>query len=91
MAGIYFYKLVQFVTANRKLALAFTMLYFILLASLGFGGIYPIQFAMPFVLVTLWFLTKYFAGLTKDEAFILFGMTAAISMLLEPRILVFGS
>lgn len=89
MAGIYFYKLVQFVTANRKLALAFTMLYFILLASLGFGGIYPIQFAMPFVLVTLWFLTKYFAGLTKDEAFILFGMTAAMSMLLEPRILIF--
>ncbi|VTT48067.1 DUF2079 domain-containing protein [Streptococcus porcinus] len=89
IAGIYFYKLVQFVTTNCKVALAFTMLYFILLASLGFGGIYPIQFAMPFVLLPLWFLTKYFAGLTKDEAFILFGITAALSMLLEPRTLVF--
>ncbi|WP_230937558.1 hypothetical protein [Streptococcus gallolyticus] len=54
---------------------------------LGFGGLYPIQFAMPFVMVSLWFLTKYFADIIKDEAFILYGFAGAAAMLLEPRTL----
>src|SRR5699024_12438575 len=44
---------------------------------------------MPYVLVSLWFLTKYFAGLIKDEAFILYGFAGSASMLLDPRTLVF--
>lgn len=40
-------------------------------------------------MVSLWFLTKYFADIIKDEAFILYGFAGAAAMLLEPRTLVF--
>ncbi len=89
-AGIYFYKLVAYFTSNQKVASVFTVFYFLGSFGLGFGGLYPIQFAMPFLLAGLWFLTKYFAQLTKDEAFIFFGCACALAMLLEPRSLVFG-
>lgn len=89
MSGIYFYKLVHFIVGNRKVSLSFTLLLFMFMATLGFGGMYPVQFAMPFLLMALWFLTKYFAELTKDESFILFGLAGGMSMLLEPKTLVF--
>lgn len=89
LSGIYFYKLVNYFTNNPQIAATFNFLFYLLNFSFGFGGLYPIQFAMPFVLISLWFLTKYFAGITKDEAFILYGFTGAIAMLLEPRTLVF--
>lgn len=89
LSGIYFYKLVNYFTNNQQIAATFNFIFYFLNFALGFGGLYPIQFAMPFVLVSLWFLTKYFAGIIKDEAFILYGFTGAIAMLLEPRTLVF--
>ena len=89
ISGIYFYKLVRYFSDNQKVTITFSFLFFMLNVALGFGGLYPIQFAMPFVLVSLWFLTKYFAGIIKDEAFILYGFAGAASMLLEPRTLVF--
>ena len=69
--------------------MAFSGAFYLLNVALGFGGLYPIQFAMPFVMVSLWFLTKYFADIIKDEAFILYGFAGAAAMLLEPRTLVF--
>ncbi|SUN49455.1 membrane protein [Streptococcus equi subsp. equi] len=89
LTGVYFYKLIHYVTGIQKVALGFTAIYYLFSISLGFGGLYAIQLALPFVLVSLWFLTKYFAGLVKDEAFILFGFAAAIAMLIEPRTLLF--
>lgn len=89
VSGIYLYKLINFFTGIQKVAWAFSFLFYFLMGTLGFGGIYPIQFALPFVLISLWFLTKYFAALIKDEAFILFGLAGAMAMLLEPRALIF--
>lgn len=89
LTGLYLYKLINYVTAFQKVALAFSVLYYVFSLILGFGGMYPIQFAMPFVLISTWFLTKYFVNLVQDEAFILFGFFGAIAMLLEPRTLVF--
>lgn len=89
LSGIYFYKLVNYFTDSHRLAVTFTGVFYLLNVALGFGGLYPIQFAMPFVMVSLWFLTKYFADIIKDEAFILYGFAGAAAMLLEPRTLVF--
>lgn len=88
-SGVYFYKLINFFTGIQKIALTFSFIFYLMSATLGFGGIYPIQFAMPFVLLSLWFLTKYFADLVKDEAFIFFGFAGAMAMLIEPRTLIF--
>ncbi|MGT2933696.1 DUF2079 domain-containing protein [Streptococcus catagoni] len=87
--GIYFYKLVNYFSSSQKVASAFTLVYFLVSVSIGFGGLYPVQFALPFVLMSLWFLTKYFVNLTKDETFILFGFYGAVAMLIEPRTLLF--
>ncbi|BCK48647.1 DUF2079 domain-containing protein [Streptococcus dysgalactiae subsp. dysgalactiae] len=89
LSGLYLYKLINYFTSFQKVALAFSIGYYVLSLGLGFGGLYPIQLAMPFVLVSAWFLTKYFADLIKDEAFILFGFMGALSMLIEPRTLIF--
>lgn len=89
VSGIYFYKLIHYFTSNQRFAVGMSGVFYLLNVALGFGGLYPVQFAMPFVLVSLWFLTKYFAGLIKDEAFILYGFAGSASMLLDPRTLVF--
>lgn len=89
LSGIYFYKLVNYFTSSQRVAVAFSGIFYLLNIALGFGGLYSIQFAMPFVMVSLWFLTKYFADIIKDEAFILYGFAGAAAMLLEPRTLVF--
>ncbi len=89
LSGIYFYKLVNYFTNSQRVSVAFSGIFYLLNIALGFGGLYPIQFAMPFVMVSLWFLTKYFADIIKDEAFILYGFAGAAAMLLEPRTLVF--
>ncbi|MDU6444363.1 MAG: DUF2079 domain-containing protein, partial [Streptococcus sp.] len=89
LSGIYFYKLVNYFTSSQRVAVAFSGIFYLLNVALGFGGLYPIQFATPFVMVSLWFLTKYFADIIKDEAFILYGFAGAAAMLLEPRTLVF--
>lgn len=73
------------------MALTFSISYYLLSVSLGFGGLYPTQLAMPFILISAWFLTKYFACLVKDEAFILFGFVGALAMLIDPSTLIFWS
>lgn len=89
LSGVYLYKLVNYFTKEQTVALAMATLYYILSAILGMGGLYAMQFATPFVLISTWFLTKYFAGVVQDEAFVLFGFLGAFSMLLEPKALVF--
>ncbi|AXQ79597.1 DUF2079 domain-containing protein [Streptococcus chenjunshii] len=89
ISGIYLYKTVRFLTASTEVAYCFICFFYLLNGTLGFGGLYPVQWAMPFVLIGLWFLTKYFADITTDEAFILYGFAGALSILFEPRTLVF--
>ncbi|MGT2807835.1 DUF2079 domain-containing protein [Streptococcus iniae] len=89
MTGIYFYKLINYFTASQKVSSAFYLLYYLFSFALGFGGLYSIQFALPFVMMSLWFLTKYFVNLVKDEAFILFGFSGAMAMLIEPQAMLF--
>lgn len=89
LSGAYFYRLVAYFTHKQDLALIGSLVFYLLNLSLGFGGLYPLQFAQPFVLIGLWFLTKYLAQDTPDESFIPYGFIGAISILLEPRTLIF--
>lgn len=89
VSGIYLYKIFNYFTNSTKISAAANTIFYLLNIALGFGGLYPSQWAIPFVLVSLWFLVKYFAGIIKDEAFILYGFAGAAAMLLDPRTLVF--
>ena len=89
VAGVYFYKIVYYLSARRDVTLAFAFIFYLLNLVLGFGGLYPSQFGMPFVLIGIWFLLRYFAGLVKDEAFILYGFISAFALLFDPQSVVF--
>ncbi|MBM7636993.1 DUF2079 domain-containing protein [Streptococcus saliviloxodontae] len=89
ISGLYLYRIIAYLTAKEKFASGGVCLFYMLNLSLGFGGLYPIQFAMPFVLIALWFLVKYFIGKTTDEAFILYGITCALAILFDARTIIF--
>ncbi|WP_230937555.1 hypothetical protein [Streptococcus gallolyticus] len=62
LSGIYFYKLVNYFTSSQRVAVAFSGIFYLLNIALGFGGLYPIQFAMPFVIGIFVVPNKIFCG-----------------------------
>lgn len=89
VAGIYFEKSLIRLTNRDDLGQGLTVIFYLLQLALGFGGLYPIQWATPFVLMGFYYLTSYFAGQTKDEIFIAYGLFAGLSVLLDPKTLLF--
>lgn len=90
VSGRYLYKIIVNLTHSSELAVAMTALFYLFNAVLGFGGLYPIQWAYPFLLSMIWFLIAYRKDLIKDEHFIAFGLAHALAFLIEPRMLIFG-
>ena len=76
-------------TNKKEIATLISIIFYVTNGTLGFGGLYPIQFAMPFVLGAIFFLTRYFAGHSRDEAFILYGFAGTAGALFEARTLIF--
>ena len=89
LSGSYLYKVVMHMTNKKETATLISIIFFLINGTLGFGGLYPIQFAMPFVLGAIFFLTRYFAGHSRGEAFILYGFAGATGALFEARTLIF--
>ena len=89
LSGTYLYKTVMHMTSNKEIATLISIIFFVINGTFGFGGLYPIQFAMPFVLGAIFFLTRYFAGYSRDEAFILYGFAGTAGALFEARTLIF--
>ncbi len=89
LSGSYLYKTVMHMTSKKEIATLISIIFYITNGTLGFGGLYPIQFAMPFVLGAIFFLTRYFAGHSRDEAFILYGFAGTAGALFEARTLIF--
>ena len=89
LSGTYLYKTVMHMTSNKEIATLISIIFFVINGTFGFGGLYPIQFAMPFVLGAIFFLTRYFAGHSRDEAFILYGFAGTAGALFEARTLIF--
>ena len=89
LSGSYLYKTVMHMTSKKEIATLISIIFYVTNGTLGFGGLYPIQFAMPFVLGAIFFLTRYFAGYSRDEAFILYGFAGTAGALFEARTLIF--
>ncbi len=89
LSGSYLYKTVMHMTSKKEIATLISIIFYVTNGTLGFGGLYPIQFAMPFVLGAIFFLTRYFAGHSRDEAFILYGLAGTAGALFEARTLIF--
>lgn len=85
IAGVYFYKIMVYFSQSERLATSSSHWFYIFIASLGFGGLYAEIFALPFVLASIWFLVRYFANAVGDEAFILYGIEAALAFLIYPE------
>lgn len=88
ISGIYFEKLLIRLTNKNGLGQSFTLLFYLFQLALGFGGLYPIQWAMPFMLMSLYYLSQYFVHQAKDEVFIGYGTLMALALLLDPKTLV---
>lgn len=89
VAGVFLSKIILFYTNSQSSSRAGAIAFYLANVVLGFGGLYPMQWAAPFLLMGLWYLIRYFAGLTKDEGFVLYGINAALALFLEPRTLIF--
>lgn len=89
LSGSYLYKTVMHMTNKKEIATLISIIFYVTNGTLDFGGLYPIQFAMPFVLGAIFFLTRYFAGHSRDEAFILYGFAGTAGALFEARTLIF--
>ncbi|HEM6191363.1 TPA: quinol oxidase [Streptococcus suis] len=88
IAGIYFYKITAYFSSSERIATNFSHWFYVFIFALGFGGLYAELFVLPFLLTSLWFLVRYFENAVRDEAFILYGIDAAIVFLIYPKSLV---
>ena len=88
-SGVYFEKLLIRLTTNDSVGQGPTIMFYLLQLGLGFGGLYPIQWAMPFMLMGLLILGNYVVGMAKDEHFIVYGILTSCSLLIDPRTLPF--
>lgn len=89
ISGRYLYKIITDLTHSSEVAVAMNLVFYIFNLIVGFGGLYPIQWAFPFFLSMIWFLMSYFKNQVKDERFIVFGLTSTIGLFIEPRLLIF--
>ena len=84
LAGIYLFQTISQITVRSGLARQITILFYLFVLTLGFGGTYSMIFAFPFIFRSLYHLVKYLQGRVRDESFIRFGMVGALAFLIEP-------
>ena len=84
LAGIYLFQTITHITVRTGLARQITILFYLFVVTLGFGGTYSMIFAFPFIFWSLSHLVKYLQGRVRDESFIRFGMVGALAFLIEP-------
>lgn len=85
VAGIYFYKIIAYFSRSQATADNLLVWFYLFILALDFGGIYASIFAMPFILTSIWFLIRYFDNAVRDEAFILYGIDAALVFMIYPK------
>ena len=85
IAGIYFYKIVAYFSKRQETSQNLSFWFYLFVLALNFGGVYASLFALPFLLTSLWFLIRYFENAVRDEAFILYGIDAALVFMIYPK------
>lgn len=89
LSSIYLYKIVYFFTKHYSFATVICLLFYLFNLCIGFGGFYPVQFGMPFFLIGLFYLLRYFYLSSSDEIFITYGFMMTLALFFEPSFLIF--
>lgn len=71
-------------SGKESLSRSVCLLFYILVAFLGFGGFYASLFALPFLMKSTLFIARYTSQEHQDKGFIGYGMLAAFAFMFEP-------
>ncbi|MCH1722585.1 hypothetical protein [Lactococcus formosensis] len=84
MSGVQVYRLISQRTRSRLAARITTGFTLVSIAGLAQGGTAPTLIALPFALWALQFFDRYLRQDARDEAFIIFGMSGALVLVISP-------
>ncbi|MER0123005.1 quinol oxidase [Streptococcus sp. ZJ100] len=85
IAGTYFYKIAAYFSNSAQAARSLQHWFYLFILALNFGGIQASLFVLPVLFTSLWLLIRYFEHAVRDEAFILYGIDAAIAFMVYPK------
>ena len=83
-AGIFLFKSAKTLTGQRGQARQLLAIFYLLVASLGFGGSYAMIVAMPFLFYAFSLVADYLKNPINDKGFLLVGMSLALAFFLSP-------
>ena len=83
-AGIFLFKSANTLTGQRGQARQLLAIFYLLVASLGFGGSYAVIVAMPFLFYAFSLVADYLKNPINDKGFLLVGMSLALAFFLSP-------
>ncbi|MTB63481.1 quinol oxidase [Streptococcus sp. zg-86] len=89
IAGIYFYKIAAYFSRSAQIATNLQHWFYVFILALNFGGIQASLFVLPVLMTSLWLLIRYFENAVRDELFILYGIDAAIAVMIYPKSILF--
>ncbi|MBN2959117.1 MAG: heme transporter CcmD [Streptococcus gordonii] len=84
IAGIFLFQFIYQMTGKKVLAQQLLPLFYFLVITLGFGGLYASIFVLPFVMWSLNFLAHYVNDQVGDNGFILLGAIGALAFMVDP-------
>ena len=84
IAGIFLFQFIYQMTGKKALAQQLLPLFYLLVITLGFGGLYASIFVLPFIMWSLNFLARYVNDQVGDNGFILLGAIGALAFMVDP-------
>ena len=83
-AGFFLFKSANTLTGQRGQARQLLAIFYLLVASLGFGGSYAVIVAIPFLFYAFSLIADYLENPINDKGFLLVGMSLALAFFLSP-------
>ena len=83
-AGIFLFKSANTLTGQRGQARQLLAIFYLLVASLGFGGSYAVVVALPFLFYSFSLVADYLDDSSNDKGFLRVGMSLALAFFLSP-------
>ena len=83
-AGIFLFKSANTLTGQRGQARQLLAIFYLLVASLGFGGSYAVVVALPFLFYSFSLVADYLDDPSNDKGFLRIGMSLALAFFLSP-------
>ena len=83
-AGVFLFKSANTLTGQGGQARQLLAIFYLLVASLGFGGSYAVIVAMPFLFYAFSLVANYLDDPSNDKGFLRIGMSLALAFFLSP-------